>query len=148
MLWAFFSLAVIEAVAVHVFVALRWPWVGWPLTILSVATVLWLVRWIVSWKRLPHTLRDGVLTLNMGRLRTIAVPLDAIRVITPVDGQRLKARGTTSLVPIAYPNRIVELRHPIGKRATMRIAIRPDDPAAFDAAMARALAQTGEPGVR
>jgi len=148
MLWAFFSLALIETAAVHLFVALRWPSVGWPLTILSAATVVWILLWIVSWRRLPHELKDRVLSLHMGRLRTIAVPLDSIRAITPADSERLNAPGTRSLVPIAYPNRIVELSRPIGKRGTMRIAIRLDDPDAFDAAMTRALTPTEEPGVK
>lgn len=137
MLWVFFSIALVEMVAVHLFVTLRWPVVGWPLTILSAATLVWIVAWIRSWKRLPHRLENGVLTLNMGRMRKIAVPLEIIRAVTPVDGERLKAPGTLNLVPIAYPNRMIELTQPTGKRGAVRIAVRVDDRAAFDAAMSR-----------
>lgn len=143
MLWVFFSLACIELVAVHLFVALRWPLVGWPLSALSLGAIVWLIGWIRSWRRLPHRLSDGVLTLHMGSLRSAALPLASIAAITPVAGERLKAGDTANFVPLAYPNRIVELREPHGPKARMRYAIRVDDPDAFDAALAAALAQRG-----
>lgn len=137
MLWAFFGIATLEMVVVHLFVALKWPWIGWPLTIASALSIIWLVGWIRSWPRLPHRLQDGVLTLHMGSLRHYAVPLDRIaRVLTQVTQDGVKAKRTANLVPIAFPNRIVELTEPFpGRRSITRLAIRPDDPAAFDAAM-------------
>ena len=141
MLWAFFSLALLEIGAVHLFVTLRWPLAGWPLTAISGAAMIWIVIWIASWKRLPHRLDVNRLTLHMGRLRKIEVPLDAIRAITPVNPDRLKSRETRNLVPLACPNRLIELSRPVGKRASMCLAIRVDEAERFDIAMVEALAQ-------
>lgn len=138
LLWAFFALACMEMLAMHLFVALKWPGVAWPLTAVTALSIVWLVRWIGSWPRLPHELRGDVLTLHMGSLRHYAVPVASIAgVRTAVSNDVLKAPGTVSLVPVAFPNRIVDLTAPLpGRRRVQHIAIRLDDPAAFDAAMA------------
>ncbi|MBS0255243.1 MAG: hypothetical protein JSS36_08570 [Proteobacteria bacterium] len=138
MLWAFFGIAVAEMLAVHLFVVLKWPWLAWPLTWLTALSLVWLVGWIRSWARLPHELADGQLHLHMGSLRSIAVPIAQVaRVVRQVDAARLAQPGTRKLVPLAYPNRIVELAEPLpGRRRTRALAIRLDDPAAFDAALA------------
>ena len=143
MLWVFSALAVTEMVVVHLFVALKWPWIGWPLTILSALSVIWLIGWIRSWPRLLHRLENGTLTLHFGSLRSVAVPLADIAEVTPaVDA--LRDPGTRNLVPIAYPNRMIVLKSPApGRRGTMRYAIRVDDPGAFDAAMAEAMTTIG-----
>lgn len=137
MLWVLTGLATLETFAVHLFVALKWPWIGWPLTMLSAASVAWLVSWIRSWRRLPHTLADGVLTLHMGSLRQLAIRLCDIRLVSAtVNDTIVKARTCRNLVPVAYPNRVIFLRTPlVGKRQVDAIAIRLDDPAAFDAAL-------------
>lgn len=137
LLWVFFGLASLEMLAMHLFVSLKWPAAAWPLTGATLLSIVWLVRWIRSWPRLPHELRGGVLTLHMGSLRHYAVPVATIAgVRTTVSNAVLKAPGTVNLVPIAYPNRIVDLTEPLpGRRAVSHIAVRLDDPAAFDVAM-------------
>ncbi len=140
MLWAFFGLAVGEMLAVHLFLVLKWPMLAWPLTMLSALTLVWLVGWIRSWKRLPHRLADGMLVLHMGSLRRVAVPIARIaRIVGQVDNAALSREGTRKLVVLAYPNRIVELTEPLSdRRQTCALAIRLDDPAAFDRGMADA----------
>jgi len=137
MLWAFACLAACELLAVHLFVSLKWPSIAWVLTGATFLSIIWLVSWIRSWRKLPYRLEADRLVLPMGSLRTIEVPLSMIDTIsTQVDRERIKAKGSANLVPLAFPNRIVELSEPLpGRKKTVRVAIRPDDPAAFDAAM-------------
>lgn len=138
MLWAFFGIAVCEMLTVHLFLVLKWPMLAWPLTAVSALPLVWLVSWIRSWTRLPHQLADSDLRLHMGSLRCVVVPVAQIaQVIRQVDAARLAQPGTRKLVVLAYPNRIVALRNALpGRRETKALAIRLDDPAAFDAALA------------
>lgn len=138
LLWAFFGLAVCEMLAVHLFVALKWPWLAWPLTLITGISLVWLVGWIRSWARLPHELVDSELRLHMGSLCCVTVPLVQIaRVVRHVDAEALAQPGTRKLVMVAYPNRIVALNGALpDRRATTALAIRLDDPSAFDAALA------------
>jgi hypothetical protein len=73
----------------------------------------------------------------MGSLRHIDVPLAGIAAIRAVgDGAEVKARSTRNLVPVAWPNRIVDLASTLpGRSEISRIAIRLDDPLTFDRAM-------------
>lgn len=138
MLWALSSLACMEMLATHLLVSLKWPAAAWPLTALTALSIVWLVRWIRSWPRLPHELRGDLLTLHMGSLRHYAVPIGQIAgVRSAISNDVLKVPGMANLVPIAFPNRIVDLTEPLaGRRAVRHIAIRLDEPAAFDRAMA------------
>ena len=138
MLWAFFALAVAEMLAVHLFVVLKWPGLAWPLTGLTALSLVWLIGWIRSWARLPYVLVDGQLHLHMGSLRHVTVPVAQVaRVVRQVDAARLAQPGTRKLVPLAFPNRIIELTEPLqGRRAIRALAIRLDDPADFDSALA------------
>ena len=140
MLWVFAGLALIELLAVHLVVSLRWPVAAWPLSAVTALSVVWLVRWIVSWRRLPHALHADRLLLNKGSLRRVELPLAEIAAVhADLTGDLLKRRDSLNLVPIAYPNRIVELREPLsGRRRARRVAIRVDDPQSFDEAMRNA----------
>jgi hypothetical protein len=138
MLWVFVALAACEMLLVHLFVALRWPAVGWPLSLLSVGSLLWFIFWIRSFRQKPHSLSTGELHLNTGSLRTLPVPISAIECVSSSWGSgEHKSKGATNVVPLAYPNRMLRLRHPIETRKGLcdRIAFRVDDPATFDAAM-------------
>lgn len=141
MLWAFFGLATLEFIVVHLFVALKWPWIGWPLSIASALTIVWLVGWIRSWPRLPHVLEGDRLVLHMGSLRSIEIPLDQIDHVEVEPSlariQELKAR---KLVVLAHPNRLLVLSRPLPDRSkASAVAIRLDEPAAFDTALADAI---------
>ena len=138
LLWAFVALATIELLVVHLVVSSHWHRAAWPLTALTALSLLWMVRWVRSFRRLPHRLTAGELVLNLGSLRSVAVPLSSIiKVRDHWDGALLRDKTTLVLSPIAYPNRMIEIDPPLvtKRRAIERIAFRADDPAAFDAAM-------------
>ena len=143
MLWVMVTLAGCELVGVHLLLSLWSHTAAWVMSAVTVVSVAWLVRWIMSWKRLPHELHRDRLRLHMGSLRHVDVPIASIERITgELSAQLLTQRDTRRLVPLAYPNRLIELRSPLpDRRATRRIAFRIDDPAGFDAAMSIASAQ-------
>ena len=117
------------------FAGVRFAFAG---AITGTAGLVWLIGWIRSWARLPHVLVDGQLHLHMGSLRHVTVPVAQVaRVVRQVDAARLAQPGTRKLVPLAFPNRIIELTEPLqGRRAIRALAIRLDDPADFDSALA------------
>ncbi len=137
-MWVFVGLATIELLAVHLFVSLKWPWLAWPLSIVTLLSILWFVRMIRSFRQRPHRLTDEELQLHLGRMRSLAVPRSTIVAVRAVsDGAEVKAKDTADFHLISYPNRIVDLKEPIwnGRRKTARIALALDDPAAFDLAL-------------
>lgn len=137
MLWVFVALACCELVGVHLLLSLWSAKAAWAMSVLTLLTVIALVRWVISWKRLPHELSDDRLRLHFGSLRHVDVPLANIaRISGELPGEVLRAADTRNLVPLAHPNRMIELCAPLpDRRGTRRIAIRLDDPAAFDAAV-------------
>ncbi len=139
MLWAFAALATIELLVVHLFVSLKWPALAWILSVLTLLSIAWLVRFIISFKRCPHMIDTEKLRLRMGSLRTLDVPLaHVVEIHSHWPSGTEKSPGTANLVPIAFPNRIIGLHPPIaGRRGPISaVAIRVDDPQAFDVALA------------
>ena len=135
MMWVIFALTLIELIAVHLFVTLTWPWIGWPLTILSVIISVWMVFWIRSFPRLPHVLDADGLLLRLGRLKSVTVELSNIaRVVRGWEDGATTAKNGINLAGIAYPNRCIELASPTGKGKS-RVFVRLDAPDAFDAAL-------------
>lgn len=135
MMWVLFALSLLELVVVHIFVALKWPVIGWTLTTISALGAIWLVWWILSLKRLPHELCDRVLTLRLGTMKTVTVALDNVSAISSAwEPGALDKKGNINLAAIAHPNRCLELKEPIEKGKT-RVFFRLDDAAAFDALM-------------
>ena len=138
MLWVFAALAVIELLVVHLFVSLKWPSAAWALTIVTGLSVLWLVRWITSFKRLPHSIDGNLLRLHFGSLKTLYIRLDQIAEVRSTwESGAHGARRAINLVPVAHPNRMLALDPPLpGKRGPKcQIFLRVDDPAAFDRAL-------------
>ncbi|MBB4859093.1 hypothetical protein HNO88_002419 [Novosphingobium chloroacetimidivorans] len=137
MLWAMVMLAGCELVGVHLLLSLWSHRAAWAMSVLTLLSMVWLIRWVTSWKRLPHELLSDHLRLHMGSVRSIDIPLDMIAdVRADVSAELLKAPGTRNLVPMAHPNRLIELRAPMAdRRGTRRIAVRFDDAASFDAAL-------------
>jgi len=141
MMWVFFGLACTELVVVHFLVAL-WDWrVALALSLVSLTGIVWLGMVIASFRRLPVILDDDQVLMRAGRLRAVRVPLDAIAEIrTRWDAEEVKGRDVLNLALIAYPNVMLELRHPLGsRRAIRRVAHRFDDLAAFHGALAAAI---------
>lgn len=135
MMWVLFVLSLIELVVVHLFVALKWPLIGWTLTTISAIGAVWLVRWILSFKRLPHELRNGVLSLRLGNLKNVEVALENVSGVKSSWEQGAHDdRASLNLAPIAHPNRCLDLKNPVDRGKT-RVFIRCDDAASFDLAM-------------
>lgn len=135
-MWVFLSLALIELGVVHLLVALRWPAIGWPLSILSAIGVVWIVLLIRSFARYPHRIEGDTLVLHLGNMRRIALALaDISAVEASWESGGDKAADALKLSGIAYPNRCLLLAKdlPRGKR---RVFVRLDDPQAFDATLA------------
>ena len=138
MLWALVALATIELLVVHLVVLSHWHRAAWPLTAITGLSLLWIIRWVLSFRSLPHRLTERALILNLGSLRSVTVPLSSIAAVHDQwDAAVLRDKSTLSLSPIAYPNRMIEIDPPVvtKRRALSRVAFRVDDPAAFDAAM-------------
>jgi len=140
LLWVFVVLASIELLAGHLLVGLKWPRGAWFLSGITALSLVWLVHWIASWKRLPHVLEGDRLRLYMGSMRKVNISLSEIACIrTAFTADELKRKGTLNLVPLAFPNRLIELREPLpGRRRANRIAIRLDDPQTFDIELGKA----------
>ncbi len=138
MMWVLFALSIIELFATHFFVTMKWPHVGWPLTILSGAGVVWIFVWIRSFRRLPHVLDDGSLLLRLGNLRRVSIDITNIeRIRRGWEAGAAEQRGAINLAGIAYPNRCIELNEPVRKGA-QRVFVLVDNPDEFDVAMSGA----------
>lgn len=139
----FAGLAVIELLVTHLVVALVWPRAAWWISATTLLLIVWLVRWIESFRRCPHNLTGDHLQLRMGSLRSLTLPLDNIAGIEPVTALAMaRGPGVRNFVPVTMPNRLVRLRQPLpDRRRTSAIAVWLDDPAAFDSALAAALAR-------
>ncbi|ATY31293.1 hypothetical protein CVN68_04295 [Sphingomonas psychrotolerans] len=144
MMWVFFGLACTELAVVHFLVAL-WDWrVALVLSLISLSGIAWLVVVIASFRRLPVIIGDGEVLWHAGRLRSVRVPFDEIAAIRmQSDAGEVKGRDVLNLALIAYPNVMIELRHPLnGRRPIRRVAHRFDDPAAFQSALRAAIDTT------
>lgn len=138
MMWALVGLGALELLAVHLFVSLKWPWLAWPLSGLTLLSLGWMVLLIRSFRRRPHQLGAELLQLRLGNLRSFEVPRTSIGTTRGVrDSAEVKAKDTADFHLLSYPNRIVELSRPLrfGRREVARIALALDEPEAFDLAL-------------
>ncbi len=133
-LWAFAALAGTELVVGHFLLALLWPKIAVFVTLVTAAFVMWLIWWILSWKRCPHQLSGDQLIFHMGSLKSVKIRLEQVAHISRnVTGDLLKLGGTRNLVPLAFPNRLIVLNAPLGdRRRTSSLAIRVDETSEFD----------------
>jgi hypothetical protein len=143
MLWAFAAIAMAELLTVHLLVALLWSGTAaLLLSIAAAATIVWIVITILALPRQPVLVGREDVTMRLGRLREIRVPLaDIVAVRTSFPPGFLRQPQILSLALIAYPNVALELRAPLPKASRRRagvtcIAHRLDDPARFVAALA------------
>ncbi len=142
MMWAFAALAALELFVVHFLVSLWSVTVALILSALTLATMIWLVLLIRSFRRLPVLLDEQGLFLRSGSLISLRVPLDRVEIVRgQFASDALKPRSVLNLAMLSYPNVLVELREPMrrGRRSIDRIAHRLDDPGAFLAAVAARL---------
>lgn len=141
MLWVFVALASVELVVVHLFLSHWVPTAALILSALTLASVAWLVRAILRFPRLPVLLAPDALVMRVGTLKALTIPLTDVAGLRDAwDAEALRSRDVLNLALIAYPNVVIDLRRPHGRRRpVMAIAHRLDDPTAFVAALAQAL---------
>ena len=139
MLWVFAALAAIELFVVHFLVSIWSVRLALLLSALTLASMVWLVLLIRSFRRLPVLLDDDKVLFRCGNLLSIQVALENVEAVRAnFSSERLKARSVLNLAMLSYPNLLVELRAPIprGRRSIDRIAHCLDDPGGFVASLA------------
>ncbi len=138
-------LVLFEAVPLHLGLAPRWPWIAWPLTVMNVLTVAWLIADLRALGRRRMALADGVLRVRVGLRFAGDVPLDAIVALRTRDvATRAAARNVLRAVAKpATPSVLLELARPVrfagpfGIRLTASaVALAPDERDRFIAALA------------
>jgi hypothetical protein len=143
-LWAFACIMTVELIVAHLLVSALWSRTAASiLSVLSLIVLAWTVSFILSLKRLPVLVDGDEVTMRVGRLKSLTVPLAAIAgVRTAWPGEMLKQRAVLNLALINYPNVMLDLDPPfVTRRRPLRaIAHRLDDPAAFVVAIGKALA--------
>ena len=83
MLWVLVGIATIEFVVVHALIAMWRPGLAIILSALTLASIIWLVSGIRSFKRLPVTLDEAMLVMRVGTLKHIAIPVADIAGLRP-----------------------------------------------------------------
>lgn len=141
LLWVFAALMTGELLVTHLLVSALWSQVAaFVLSTLSLAALVWTLLFIRSLKRLPVLVDGESVTMRVGFLKSVRVPVTNIAALrTAWPREELKSRGVLNLAMINYPNVMLELDPllPNGKRRLKAIAHRLDDPAGFIAAVAR-----------
>jgi len=139
MLWVTMALTPVEMAAVHVL--LPWPTAQVVVLVLSVASLVWMLGFVLGLQQRPHVLGSEELVVRFGRLRELVVPLAAVveaRAVTTLDHRRnleiadgqvaLSVLGESSVRVQLRPGSLVELDgRPVPAH---RIAFFADDPRA------------------
>jgi hypothetical protein len=131
----------LELVLVHLLVSALWSH-GAALTLsaISLAALVWTILFIRSLNRRPVLVDEAGVTMRIGSLRSVPVPVAHIAGLRTVwSREELKQRGVLNFALINYPNVMLDLNPPLpsGRRTYLAIAHRLDDPAGFTAAVAR-----------
>jgi hypothetical protein len=138
MMWILVAIATVETLVVHLLVALWRPSVAAVLSVVSAATIVWLVAVIRSFEKLPVKIVDRRLIWRVGTFRQASISLDNVEALksdwTAAD---IKRREVLNCAMIAYPNTFVVLSEPVrmGRRSVSALAHRLDDPTAFATAI-------------
>jgi hypothetical protein len=134
------GLAVLETVVLHVVALALWGWrVAVVLGLLDLAVVALLLALLRSLKRLPVTIADGWLTMRLGFLKTVRVPLVQVAGLrTEWSAPLLRQRDVVNLALASWPNVVVTIDPPVvaGRRQVGAVAHKLDDPQRFAAALA------------
>ena len=135
MMWVLLALATLELAVVHLLVALWNPVVAVVLSVVSLAGIGWLLVVLRSFRRLPVRLEADALLMRVGTLKSCRIPLSAIAGVRgEAPREEVRARTTVNLALLAWPNTIIDLSEPLGRRGTLTtVAHRLDDPAQFAA---------------
>ncbi|MDT9593672.1 hypothetical protein RDV89_11380 [Nocardioides zeae] len=73
MMWLFVIGSAVEVVVVHVLLH-RWPWVQWPVAVLGVWSLLWMVGLLAGVRTHPHLLTPSALRVRSGPTVEVEVP--------------------------------------------------------------------------
>lgn len=141
MIGVLLGIAVVEMLVVHLIAVALLGWMAAAIIgAIDLSMVVSLIVLLRSFRRLPVTIRDGVLTMHGGSLRTIAVPVAQIAGLRASwDAQALKEKGVVNLALASWPSVVVDLAEPVLTRRgkpIWAIAHKLDDPVSFHAAIA------------
>jgi hypothetical protein len=138
-MWAFACIMAVELVVVHLLVSALWSRMAAViLSILSFAALAWTILFIRSLKRLPVLVDEAGVTMRLGSLKFMRVPLEQVAgVRTAWPGEALRQRTVLNLALINYPNVMLDLDPPLlaRRRSIVAVAHRLDDPSGFVAAI-------------
>ncbi|MGZ8334830.1 MAG: hypothetical protein ACXWUZ_17030 [Allosphingosinicella sp.] len=146
MMWAFVALASLELFVVHFLVSIWSVTAAVVLSVLTTASIAWLVLLIRSFRRLPVIVEHETLLFRSGTLMTMRVKLaDIVRVRGHFPGEALKLPSVLNFAMLSYPNILVELREPVrrGRRQVISLAHCLDEPEAFVRALGPRLVGAG-----
>jgi hypothetical protein len=144
LVWAFVCIMAVEMAVTHLLVSSLWsPTAAAIFSLLTLATLIWTVLLIRSFRRLPVMVGGGDVLMRLGSLKSVRVPAGRIAgVRTSWPGGDEKQPGVLNLALINYPNVMLDLDPPLTgtgprKRALTAVAHRLDDAAGFAAAVRR-----------
>jgi hypothetical protein len=141
LMWAFACITAVELPVTHLLVSAIWSHVAAIiLSVLGLAVLIWTIVFTRSLKRRPVLVDDESVTMRIGTVKSIRVPIGHIAGLrTSWPREELKQRGVLNFALINYPNVMLDLDPPLpdGKRRLRAIAHRLDDPAGFAAAVAQ-----------
>jgi hypothetical protein len=146
-MWVLACIMAVELVIVHLFVSALWSRTAAAiLSIVSLASLAWIILFIRSLKRLPVLVDEKMVTMRIGSLKSVRVPCGQIAgVRTAWPREALQQRAVLNLALINYPNVMLDLDPPLvtRRRTVLAVAHRLDDPEGFVAAIGR-LTRTAE----
>ena len=146
LLGAFFAVAAVELLAIHLLVSL-WSrsaaWLLSALTLFALVQIGLLVHGMIKW---PTVINESGITVRHGRRGEIFIPLTQVARVEDV-AFRPQEKGPHAFraTIFAQPNVAIQLTEPLvrGRRRLERIAMRLDDPTAFHAMLQARLADRG-----
>lgn len=135
MLGVLLGIALVEAMVVHVIAMAVWGWrVALVLLAIDLSAVVALIGLLRSFRRLPVLIDGDRLTMRAGWLKAVTIDVaDIAGLREHWDAATIKRRDVLNLALVAWPNIVVDLRRPIGKRGIVAVAHKLDDPEAFRA---------------
>jgi hypothetical protein len=129
------GLAIVETMVIHIVAVAVWGWtVALVFGILDLSLVAALIRLLRSIRRCPVTIANGMLTMRVGALKRVDIPLVQVAGLRQSwDAEALRQKGVANFALGSWPNVVVDLSHPVRvrRRDIQTIAHKLDDPAAF-----------------
>ncbi|MEH3048014.1 hypothetical protein [Sphingomonas adhaesiva] len=138
MLWVLLALCAIEATVTHFLLAHWWPRVAIALSLVTVATFVWVARGIAGIATHPSTIDAQGVTLRTGRLAAVTIPHAQIAGARCTETPR-RTPGVLNLALVAQANVLIACDPPLERRGRRlhAVAHRLDDAPAFVAALER-----------